>query len=83
MVSWSSSFFINFTATMRSSVVSQARYTVPMPPAPMMLRNSNCRSIIGIMIGCPHLLQGTVPSGGKSPGMKTFVSHQPQVTIRN
>jgi hypothetical protein len=35
------------------------------------------------MIGCPHLLQGTVPSGCKSPGMKTFVSHQPHVTIRN
>jgi hypothetical protein len=35
------------------------------------------------MIGCPHLEQGTVPSGGKSPGMKTFVSHQPHVTIRN
>jgi len=34
------------------------------------------------MMGCPHFVQGTVPSGGKSPGMKTFVSHQPHVTIR-
>ena len=48
----------------------------------MTLRNSNCRSCIGIMIGCPHLVQGTVPSGGRSPGMNTFVSHQPQVTMR-
>jgi hypothetical protein len=47
-----------------------------------MLRSSNCRNCIGIMIGCPHLLQGTVPNGGKSPGMKTFVSHQLQVTMR-
>jgi len=28
------------------------------------------------------LVQGTVPSGGRSPGMKTFVSHQAQVTMR-
>ena len=54
-----------------------------MPPEPMTLRNSNCRSCIGIMIGCPHLLHGTVASGGRSPGMKTFVSHQLQVTMRN
>jgi hypothetical protein len=38
---------------------------------------------MGIMIGCPHLLQGTVPRGGKSPGMKTFVSHQLHVTMRS
>jgi hypothetical protein len=38
---------------------------------------------MGIMMGCPHLLQGTLPNGGRSPGMKTFVSHQPQVTIRS
>ena len=68
---------------MRSSVVSQPRYTVPMPPDAMMLRNSNCRSRIGIMMGLPHLVQGTVASGARSPGMKTFVSHQPHVTIRN
>jgi hypothetical protein len=54
-----------------------------MPPEPMTLRNSNCRIIMGIMMGCPHLLHGTVARGAKSPGMKTFVSHQPQVTIRN
>jgi len=47
----------------------------------MTLRNSNCRSIMGIMMECPHLLHGTVASGARSPGMKTFVSHQPQVTI--
>jgi hypothetical protein len=38
---------------------------------------------MGIMMGCPHLLHGTVPNGAKSPGMKTFVSHHPHVTIRN
>jgi hypothetical protein len=38
---------------------------------------------MGIMMGCPHLLHGTVPNGARSPGMKTFVSHHPQVTIRN
>jgi hypothetical protein len=34
------------------------------------------------MIGLPHLVQGTVANGARSPGMKTLVSHQPQVTIR-
>jgi hypothetical protein len=29
------------------------------------------------------LEQGTVESGGKSPGMKTLVSQAPQVTMRN
>jgi len=38
---------------------------------------------MGIMMGCPHFEQGTVASGARSPGMKTFVSHQPHVTIRN
>jgi hypothetical protein len=38
---------------------------------------------MGIMIGCPHLLQGTVPRGCKSPGMNTFVSHQLHVTMRS
>jgi hypothetical protein len=38
---------------------------------------------MGIMIGCPHFLHGVVASGAKSPGMKTFVSHQSHVTIRN
>jgi len=28
-------------------------------------------------------LHGVVANGAKSPGMKTFVSHQPQVTMRN
>src|SRR5271165_1312481 len=54
-----------------------------MPPDPMTPRNSNCRNCKGIMMGCPHLLQGTVPSGGRSPGMNTFVSHQLQVTMRS
>jgi hypothetical protein len=54
-----------------------------MPPEPTTLRNSNCRIIMGIMMGCPHLLHGTVPNGARSPGMKTFVSHHPHVTIRN
>jgi hypothetical protein len=35
------------------------------------------------MMGLPHLVQGTVASGARSPGMKTFVSHHPHVTIRN
>jgi hypothetical protein len=38
---------------------------------------------MGIMMGWPHLLQGTLPNGARSPGMKTFVSHHPQVTIRS
>jgi len=36
---------------------------------------------MGIMMGCPHLLHGTVANGIRSPGIKTFVSHHPQVTI--
>ncbi len=35
------------------------------------------------MIGCPHLLHGTVASGARSPGMNTFVSHELHVTIFN
>jgi hypothetical protein len=35
------------------------------------------------MIGRPHLEQGTVASGARSPGMKTFVSHELHVTIFN
>jgi hypothetical protein len=35
------------------------------------------------MMGAPHLLQGTVESGGRSPGMNTFVSQLLQVTIFN
>ena len=54
-----------------------------MPPEPTTLRNSNCRIIMGIMMGCPHLLHGTEPNGSRSPGIKTFVSHHPHVTIRN
>jgi hypothetical protein len=38
---------------------------------------------MGIMMECPHLLHGTVASGARSPGMKTLVSHHPQVTIFN
>ena len=37
---------------------------------------------MGIMIGCPHLLHGTVASGARSPGIKTRVSHQLHVTMR-
>jgi len=33
------------------------------------------------MMGCPQRLQGSVESGGKSPGMKTFASQPGQVTI--
>src|SRR5579883_653517 len=33
------------------------------------------------MMGCPHFLQGSVESGGKSPGINTFTSHPGQVTI--
>jgi hypothetical protein len=47
----------------------------------MALRNSNWRSISGIMMGLPHLVHGTVASGGRSPGMNTLVSQQLQVTI--
>jgi hypothetical protein len=54
-----------------------------MPPEAILLRNSNCRSVIGIMIGWPHLLQGTVASGARSPGMNVLVSHPGQVTIFN
>src|SRR5664280_2667170 len=54
-----------------------------MPPAPTTLRNSNCRIIIGIMIGWPHFLHGSVAKGARSPGIKTFASHHPQVTIRS
>ena len=63
--------------------MSQARYTVPMPPEPILLRNSNCRSCIGIMMACPHFLHGSVASGGRSPGMNTFASHPGHVTMRN
>jgi hypothetical protein len=35
------------------------------------------------MIECPHLVHATLPNGGRSPGMKTFVSHHPHVTMRN
>jgi hypothetical protein len=27
------------------------------------------------MMGCPHLLHGSVANGGKSPGINTFASH--------
>jgi hypothetical protein len=33
------------------------------------------------MMGCPHLLQATDESGGRSARMKTLVSQLPQVTI--
>jgi hypothetical protein len=61
--------------------VSNARYTFPCPPEAILLRNSNWRSCIGIIIACPHLLHGTEASGGRSPGMKTLDSHPLQVTI--
>ena len=34
-----------------------------MPPLPITLRNSNCRSSQGIMIACPHLPHGTLDNG--------------------
>jgi hypothetical protein len=37
---------------------------------------------MGIIMGRPQWLHGTVASGGRSPGMKTLVSHHPQVTKR-
>jgi hypothetical protein len=48
-----------------------------------LLRNSNWRICIGIMMGWPHRLHGSVERGGKSPGMNTFASHPGQVTIFN
>jgi len=36
---------------------------------------------MGIMRGRPHFVQGVVAKGGRSPEMKTLVSHHPQVTI--
>ena len=41
--------FISFTATSRPRAVSQARYTVPMPPDAISERSSYCRSIMGII----------------------------------
>ena len=38
---------------------------------------------IGIIIGLPHLVQGVVESGGRSPAIKTFALQPAQVTIRN
>lgn len=35
------------------------------------------------MSGWLHFVQGTIASGAKSPGIKTFAPHPPQVTIRN
>jgi len=78
----------NLTVTDVSKALQSQNAEVPggrveAGPEAMTLRNSNCRSIIGIMMGLPHLLQGTVASGGRSPGMNTLVSQQPQVTIFN
>jgi len=33
------------------------------------------------MMACPHFPQGTVDSGGRSPGMNTLLSQLLQVTI--
>jgi hypothetical protein len=46
-----------------------------------LLRSSNWRNCIGIMMGLPQRLQGSVASGGRSPGMKTLASHTLHVTI--
>ena len=35
----------------------------------------------GIITGWPHLLQGPVASGAKSPGINMVFSHQPHLTI--
>jgi hypothetical protein len=52
-----------------------------MPPEAILLRSSNCRSIIGIMMAWPHFLHGSEASGGKSPGMNVFASQPGHVTI--
>jgi len=49
----------------------------------MASRSSNCRSRIGIMTGLPHLVQGVVDSGGRSPEIKTFAPQPAQLTIRS
>src|SRR3974390_3388830 len=36
---------------------------------------------MGIMMGAPHRLHGSVANGGKSPGMNTLASQPGQVTI--
>ncbi|MGZ8919753.1 MAG: hypothetical protein ACXW3L_02095, partial [Limisphaerales bacterium] len=54
---------------------------MPIPPEAMGERSSNCRSCIGIISSCPHLLQAVEASGGKSPGMKIFAPHPPHETI--
>ena len=54
-----------------------------MPPAARNARNSNWRSLMGIMIWKPHLEHGVVVRGCKSPGMNTLAPHPPQVTMRN
>ena len=66
------SCFISFTATIRPSVVSNARNTVPMPPDAISDCSSNWRSCIGIMIGRPHLEHGVFSSGARSPEMNTL-----------
>jgi hypothetical protein len=35
------------------------------------------------MTGLPHLVQGVVDSGGRSPEMKTFALQPAQLTIRS
>jgi len=35
------------------------------------------------MTGLPHLVQGVVDNGGKSPEIKTFALQPPQLTIRS
>ena len=54
-----------------------------MPPEAITLLQFELPEQSGIMMGCPHLLHGTVASGGRSPGMKTLVSHVAHVTIFN
>jgi len=47
-----------------------------------LLRNSNWRSCIGIMMEVPQRLQCSVASGARSPGINTLASQPGQVTIR-
>ena len=54
-----------------------------MPPEPMIPRNSNCRSCIGIMTGWPHFVHGTVLNGGMFPGINAVLSQYPHLIIRN
>jgi hypothetical protein len=73
--SCNNSFFINFTATMRSSVVSQARYTVPMPPDPMIAAQFELPQLHRHHDGMPAFAAGHRASGGKIAGDEHLRRH--------